>query len=109
MSALCEKRLAFLDLRESVADVRLACTDRFHFAALQLDARFVALKNVKIAERLPVQDGFRRHVMGEAASFSTLAGRILLRRDEGLAVSPESLVKLADYDPSSGFASGVSS
>ena len=42
-----KKRFAIFDARERIADVCLACADRFDLAAFQLDARFVAIETVK--------------------------------------------------------------
>src|SRR5207247_9043395 len=44
------------------ADVRLACSDRFDLTPFQLDACFVAIKYVIIAERFAIDDRFSPHV-----------------------------------------------
>src|SRR5437870_4130126 len=49
-----KKSFAIFDSREGIADVRLACSDRFDFAPFQLDARFVALENPIIAKRFAI-------------------------------------------------------
>ena len=49
-----KKGFAVFDSRERIADVRLACPDRFDLAAFQLDARFVALENPIIAKRFAI-------------------------------------------------------
>ena len=41
---IVKERFAILDSRESVADICLACSDRFDLAAFQLDARFVTVE-----------------------------------------------------------------
>ena len=56
-----EKSLAVLYPRESVADVGFAGPNRFNLAALQLDTGFVALEDMKIAERLAIEDRLGRH------------------------------------------------
>jgi hypothetical protein len=56
-----KKGFAIFDSRESIADVCLACADGFDLAALQLDASFVALENVIIAQRLTINNRLRRH------------------------------------------------
>src|ERR1700674_955924 len=56
-----KKGLAFLNADEGIADVRLAGADRFDLAPFQLDAGFVALEDVKIAERLAIEDRFGGH------------------------------------------------
>jgi hypothetical protein len=61
MSALWRNAWPFLDLRKRVANVCLAGADRFNLAALQLDARFVALEDVKIAQRFAIENGVSRH------------------------------------------------
>src|SRR5437016_5562755 len=49
-----EKSFAILDPGESIADVGLAGANGFDLAAFELDARFVALENVKVAQRFTV-------------------------------------------------------
>src|SRR5438105_2611331 len=56
-----EKSLAVLDAGEGIADVCFAAANGFDLAALQLDTSFVALENVKIAERLAIKDRLGRH------------------------------------------------
>jgi len=58
---IVKKGLTFLDPNEGVGNVRLAGADRFYFTAFELDAGFVALENVKIAERFAVEDRLGRH------------------------------------------------
>src|SRR6476620_6496402 len=76
---IVEKRFAFLDPDESVRNVRFASSDRFYLAALQLDAGFVALENVKIAEGFAIKDRLGRHdrASGRAAKLGGAVGRIL--------------------------------
>ena len=71
-----KKRFAFFDADESVGDVRLPGPNRFDLAALELDAGFVALENVKIAERFAVEDRLGRHkrASGRAAKLSGAVG-----------------------------------
>ncbi len=59
--SIVEKRLAVLDPRESITDVGLAGADGFNLAAFQLDTGFVALEDVKIAERLAIKDRLGGH------------------------------------------------
>ena len=59
--SVIEKRLAVLDACESVADIGFAGTNRFNLAAFQFDTGFVALENVKIAERLAISDRLGGH------------------------------------------------
>ena len=56
-----EERFAILDPGEGVADVGFAGTDRFDLAALEFDAGFVALENVKIAQRFAIENRLGRH------------------------------------------------
>src|SRR5438270_6685309 len=58
---IIKKRFALLDADERVGDVGLAGADRFYFAAFEFDAGFVALEDVKIAERFAVEDRLGRH------------------------------------------------
>src|SRR2546423_14930332 len=51
-----EKSFAVLDARESITDVRLAGANRFYLAAFEFDADLVALEDVKIAERLAIEN-----------------------------------------------------
>src|SRR5262245_15173466 len=60
--SVVKEGFAIFDSRECIADVRLACSDRFYLAPFQLDARFVALENVIIAERFAIDDRFSPHV-----------------------------------------------
>ena len=71
-----KKSLAIFDARECIADVRLACPDRFDLAPLQFDARFVALENAIIAERFAIDNRFARHI---CTRFSSL-GEAIFRR-----------------------------
>src|SRR5438094_1562163 len=57
-----KKSFAIFDSRESITDVRFACSDRFDFASLEFDARFVAIKNVIIAKRFAIDNRFSPHV-----------------------------------------------
>ena len=59
---ILKERFAVLDSRERVTDVGLARADRFDFAALQLDARFVTVNDVIITQRFAIDDGFSCHV-----------------------------------------------
>ena len=56
-----EERFPVFDPGEGVADVRFARANRFYFAALELNARFVAVQNMKIAERLAIKDRLGGH------------------------------------------------
>jgi len=56
-----EESFAVLDSGKGVTDVGFASTDRFNFAAFQLNAGFVALENVKIAKRLAIKDRLGWH------------------------------------------------
>jgi hypothetical protein len=56
-----EKGFAFFDPGEGVADIGFAGADRFDLAALQFDASLVALEDVKIAERLAIENGLSGH------------------------------------------------
>ena len=56
-----KKGLAFLDAHERVADIRFAGADRFDLAAFQLNAGFVAFENMKIAQRLAIEDRLGGH------------------------------------------------
>jgi len=58
---IVEKCLAVLDPRESITDVSFASADGFYFAAFQLDAGFVAIEDMKIAERLAIKDRLGGH------------------------------------------------
>src|SRR5262249_21836490 len=49
-----EERFAVLDSRERVTDIGLASADRFNLAALQFDARFVAVNDVIIPQRFAI-------------------------------------------------------
>src|SRR5437762_7905791 len=60
-----EESFAFLDAGKSIADICLTGTDRFDLAALQLDAGFIALENVKIAQRLAIKNRFGGHARAE--------------------------------------------
>jgi len=68
--SIVEKGFAVLDASKSVADVSFAGADRFDLASFQLDTSFVALENVKIAQRLAIKDRLRGH-------FEMQAGRLL--------------------------------
>ena len=57
-----EKRLAFFDSDESIADVRFTGANRFDLATFERDARFIALKDVKIAERFAIENVLGRHL-----------------------------------------------
>src|SRR5476651_1631828 len=50
------ERLAVLDAREGIADIRFACADGFDFAAFQFNPGFVALKDVKVAKHDATRD-----------------------------------------------------
>ena len=56
-----EESFTILNPGEGIADVGLAGMDRFDLAALELDAGFVALKNVKVAQRFTVQNRLGSH------------------------------------------------
>jgi len=56
-----EESFTILNPGEGIADVGLAGTDRFDLAAFKLDTGFIALKNVKIPQRLTVQDRLGSH------------------------------------------------
>src|SRR5918996_392691 len=56
-----KKGFAIFDSRESIADVCFARANGFNLAPLQLDASFVALENVIIAQRLAINNRLRRH------------------------------------------------
>src|SRR5205085_8475881 len=56
-----EECFAFLNSDKRVGNVGLAGADRFDLAALELDAGFVALEDVKIAQRFAVEDRLGRH------------------------------------------------
>ena len=56
-----EESFTILNPGEGIADVGLAGTDRFDLAALELDAGFVALENVKVAQRFTVQNRLGSH------------------------------------------------
>src|SRR5581483_9341539 len=51
---IIKERFAVLDPGESIANVRLARSNRLNLAPLEFDARFVALENVIIAKRFAV-------------------------------------------------------
>src|SRR5690349_2500993 len=56
-----EKRFAIFDPREGVTDVGFPGPDRLYFAALEFDAGFVALENMKIAQSLAIKDRLGGH------------------------------------------------
>src|SRR5215475_13847919 len=56
-----EERFTILNPGEGIADVGLPGTDRFDLAAFELDASFVTLENVKVAQRLTVQNRLGSH------------------------------------------------
>jgi hypothetical protein len=70
-----KKGFAIFDSRERIADVRLACPDRFDFAPLQFDARFVSLKNPIIAERFAIDNRLSRHVQTPQAECAADSAR----------------------------------
>src|SRR4030095_261247 len=57
-----KERFAIFDSGKRIADVGLAGANRFDLAPFQLDSRFVALKNMIIAERFPIDNRFARHI-----------------------------------------------
>ncbi len=71
-----EERLAFLDAGKGVADVGFAGADRFDLAALQFNPGFVALENMKISQRFPVNDGIRRHKDTPPVALAPQRGRL---------------------------------
>ena len=56
-----EKRLSVFNPGKGVADIGFAGANRFNFAALQFDTRFVTLENVKIAQRLAIENRLGGH------------------------------------------------
>lgn len=65
-----EKRFSFFDARECVADISFAGADRLDFAALELDAGFVTLKNVKVAQGLAIENRFGGHIRATVVAVS---------------------------------------
>src|SRR5438874_2799881 len=68
-----EESFAVLDSRERIANICLACTDRFDLAAFKFDTRFVALKNAIIAKRFAIGDRFSCHDAGKLRFCGPLA------------------------------------
>ena len=64
---IVKERFAVLDSRERVTDIGLARTDRLNLAALQLDARLVAVNDVIITQRLAIDNGFSCHGASDVA------------------------------------------
>jgi len=58
---IIEEGFTVLDAREGVVNVGFAGPDRFDLAALKLEAGFVALENMKIAQRLAVENRLGSH------------------------------------------------
>jgi len=59
--SVVQESFTILNPGEGIADVGLAGTDRFDLAAFELDAGFVTLENVKIAQRFTVQNRLGSH------------------------------------------------
>jgi hypothetical protein len=68
-----KKRFAVFDSREGIADVCLACPDRFDLATLKLNAGFITLENTVVAERLAINDGFARHTERQPSALEATA------------------------------------
>jgi len=58
---IIEKGLTILDAREGVVDVGFASPDRFDLAAFEFKPGFVALKDMKIAQRFAVENRLGSH------------------------------------------------
>jgi hypothetical protein len=69
-----KKRLSIFNPRKGVADVGFAGPDRLYFAAFQLNASFIPLEDVKIAESFPIEDRLGRHEMKVAQATSLRGG-----------------------------------
>ena len=106
-----KKRFAFVDARESVADVRFTGADRFDLAAFKFNPSFVALEDVKIAQRFAIEDGFGRHVAwfgtrGSLARETREANSFPYRHQRQRSCGRRDAEATC---PSAGFVSGVSS
>ena len=82
--AVVKKSFAVFDSRECIADVHLACADLFDLTAFQLDASFVAVKDVIIAKRFAIDNRFSGHVQTpqakcaeDSARYSACSKRML--------------------------------
>ena len=60
-----KKGFAIFNSRKSIANICLARADGFNLATPQLDARFVALENVIIAQCFAIDDRLSRHIVHE--------------------------------------------
>ena len=58
---IIKKGFTILDASEGIVNVGLACPDRFDLAAFELEAGFVALENMKIAQRFAVENRLGSH------------------------------------------------
>jgi hypothetical protein len=58
---IIEEGLTILDAREGVVDVGFAGPDRFDLAAFEFKPGFVALKDMKIAQRFAVENRLGSH------------------------------------------------
>ena len=59
---IVKKGFPVFDARKCIVDVRLASANGFDLAAFELNAGFIALENVIIAEGLAVNDRLGRHI-----------------------------------------------
>ena len=76
--SVVEESFTVLNPGEGITDVGLAGTYRFNLAAFELDAGFVALKNVKIPQRFTVQNRLGSHDRAMSAKKSGAVGRRVL-------------------------------
>ena len=58
---IIEEGFAILDAREGVVDVGFAGPDRFDLAAFEFEPGFVALEDMKIAQRFAVENRLGSH------------------------------------------------
>ena len=70
--SVVKERFAILDSRERITDIGLARADRLNLAALQLDARLVAVNDVIITQRLAIDNGLSCHGARDVAHCSRL-------------------------------------